>query len=237
MIRLVIYVKGICCIRMSSFIVTPYRMRRPSTQTRMGGSQQVLPQVIPQVIPVTSRDVRVDAMTELQNTISGLKHDIDGVKLTISGVETLRREMSSYSGMEKTIRQYDMQSRQIKRKIESLRSEIAPERGVSRRVTSIEAKLVYATNQFETYKDEYNKSYEILNTKLSAIDDKIACHPSLQMLSSRIDTIESRIDRLMHTLSGLSQIPVIQKRVTGSRTIADEEKSIRFGSIHRISSH
>ena len=247
-------------------------MRRPSTQTNrtVQGGAQINPST---TIPERPRVVRVDDMTDIQHTILSLKRDIDDVKSSISGFDILRGEVGTNNGMSKQIHQVDIQTKQLRRKVDSLKSEIAPERGVSKRVTSIEAKLVYTTNkfeahreeqektyaslsdqfeaykeeqkktyarlsdQFETYKEEQEKAYTSLSNKLLGIDTQIASHPVLQMLSLRMDTIESSIDRLMNTFSGLSQVPVMQRRVTGSRPIVDEGKSIQFGTLHRITSH
>lgn len=234
MIRSVIYVKGICFIRMSSFIVTPYRMRKPSTQV----SRSIRSSVQPPVVPDMPEVVRVDAMTELQNTVLSLKQECEDIKSsTISGIENLRSEMTTDVGLSKHVQQIDTQNKQLRRKLDTLKSEMAPERGVSKRVSSLEAKLSFVTNKFEAYKDEHEHSHTSLNDKLLTIDDRIACHPSLKILSSRMDTIEASIDRLMSTLSGLSQTPVIQKRVAGSRSSDDGNELIRFGTIHRITPH
>jgi len=230
---------------MSSFIVTPYRMRKPSTQTRQGRRGNVQSPVVPApATPATPRDTsriaNVDAtmITELRDVVQSLKREIEEVKVsTISGMDTLRKEMAPDKGAKSQIQQVDVQTKQLRQKLDTLKSEMNPERGVSKRVSVMEAKLTYATNTLETYKDEHTKNYTSLADRLASIDDTIASHPSLQMLSSRMDTIEASIDRLMSTLSGLSQVPVIQKRVTGSRSSTDGGEAIQFGAIHRISPH
>jgi hypothetical protein len=127
-------------------------------------------------------------------------------------------------------------ARQASVDIENVVKEITPEIGTNKKINVMEAKLTFATNKFETGIDELKRVQAEMNDHLMSINDTISSHPLLKVMTSRMDAIESRIDRLMNTLSGLSQAPVIQRRVTGTRSI-EESEPITFGAIQRITSH
>ena len=174
-----------------------------------------------------------DVETDIKTSISGLHNTIEEVaeKRVTSTIHT---EMS---GLLKRVNDVETD---IKTSISGLHNTIeerTTNTKVENRLKSMEAKLSYMTNQFEMHRDDINEKHTTTHNMVLHTDEKITNHPVIKMLSSRMDTIEASIDRLMSTLSGLSSVPIIQKRVSGSSSTNVENEPIQFGAIHRISSH
>ena len=150
--------------------------------------------------------------------------------------ENLKKTLHVDTSNDKRIEEIGEIARQASNDIESVVKEITPEIGTNKRVNAMEAKLTFATNKFETGIDELKRVQAEMNDHLMSINDTISSHPLLKVMTSRMDAIESRIDRLMNTLSGLSQAPVIQRRAAGTRS-SEEPESITFGTLERITSH
>ena len=272
---------------MSSFIVTPYRMRRPSTQTQLTSrNRRDIATPSPQDAP--KPEVHTDDLKTLQDMVSSIKRDIETTKATmnpiskrlssverqsrqnVSGIKSVNGKLAPTDSINKRIQEIEDTTKQTSVNIKSLQSEIVtdisasnkrlqhveditshistdfetlkkeiiPEIGTNKRVNVMEAKLTFTINNFADEIDKLKRSQEEMNNRLVTINDTIAEHSIIKVLVNRMDEIESRIDRLMSTLSGLSQVPVIQRRVTGTGTGTESaDTSVQFGTIHKVTSH
>lgn len=194
---------------MSSFIVTPFRVRRPSTRPHVSGRNARRPAPVP--APVSTAEPEPPSEPEI--TINNLADSYKELSLAVTSVT---QELHSIKERVNTNEAY------IKTQGDTMDDML-------RRLNENDSTLKDIQTENEQNADimrTFEKLHKQVNTKEET--------PTVKMLLSRMESLESNTDRLINTLSRLSDPPKIQRRVAGSGITPELSENIQFGRIQKI---
>lgn len=238
MIRSTSYRKGIDCSRMSSFIVTPYRLRRPSRPVQHNASTTSSVPVEPE--PEPEPVVHADEFASLQTTVSGLTDTVGSLrdefkKHTSSSVSSLRNEFKKTTksevtrGMNSLRNEFKINtSSELTKTAGSLRDEFKQtiSSDISEAVTSL--------------RDEFQTQIQGLTSMITPMKQTISEQSALiDTLTTELHTMTENVNHLIRTgrkkgskNKRPNPPPVLQKRVSGNGE--GDAMNTRFGNIHRV---